>query len=67
MNTSASGPKWTIRRYRLHEIVAVLNSGGKLDCQVALDLGYFGQAHLIREFGSIVGESPARYERAERP
>lgn len=61
------GPKWTIRRYRLHEIVEVLNSGIKPDwSQVAIELGYFDQAHLINEFGSIIGKAPAEFQRAMR-
>jgi AraC-like DNA-binding protein len=58
-------PKWVIRRFRLHEIVDVLNSGRQPDwCQVALDLGYFDQAHLINDFKSIVGSSPDQYRRS---
>lgn len=56
-------PKWVIRRYRLHELVERLNSGEQLDWpQVALDLGYFDQAHLINDFRSIVGYSPTQYQ-----
>lgn len=57
-------PKWVIRRYRLHELVEKLNSGSRLDwSQVALELGYFDQAHLINDFKSIVGYSPAEYQK----
>jgi AraC-like DNA-binding protein len=56
-------PKWVIRRYRLHELVERLNSGEPLDwAQLALELGYFDQAHLINDFRSIVGYSPTRYQ-----
>jgi len=56
-------PKWVIRRYRLHELVERCHSGEKLDyAQVALELGYFDQAHLINDFRSIVGFSPAQYQ-----
>ncbi|HLH06969.1 MAG TPA: helix-turn-helix domain-containing protein [Terriglobales bacterium] len=55
-------PKWVIRRSRLHELVEMANSGKSLDwAQVALDLGYFDQAHLINDFRSIVGYTPGRY------
>jgi len=55
-------PKWVIRRYRLHELVEMVNSGKSLDwAQVALDLGYFDQAHLINDFRSLVSCSPGRY------
>jgi AraC-like DNA-binding protein len=57
-------PKWVIRRYRLHELIERLNSGHKLDWpQVALELGYFDQAHLINDFRSIVGYSPTQYRK----
>jgi AraC-like DNA-binding protein len=56
-------PKWVIRRYRLHELVERLNSGEELDWpDVAVELGYFDQAHLINDFRSIVGYSPTRYQ-----
>lgn len=55
-------PKWVIQRFRLHELVERLNSGNRPDwCQVALELGYFDQAHLINAFKSIVGYPPAQY------
>jgi AraC-like DNA-binding protein len=57
-------PKWVIRRYRLHELVEKVNSGSQLDwSQVALELGYFDQSHLINDFKSIVGYSPAEYRK----
>jgi AraC-like DNA-binding protein len=60
-------PKWVIRRYRLHELVAQLDSGKHLDlAQVALELGYFDQAHLINDFRSVVGHSPRKYVAVER-
>jgi AraC-like DNA-binding protein len=55
-------PKWVIRRYRLHELVEQLHDGRSVDyASLALDLGYFDQAHLIRDFRSIVGYSPGQY------
>jgi AraC-like DNA-binding protein len=59
-----ASPKWVIRRYRLHEVIEKLNSGKKLDwAQLALDLGYFDQAHLINDFKSLVGFSPSEYQK----
>jgi len=56
-------PKWVIRRYRLHELVERLNSGEELNwADLALELGYFDQAHLINDFRSIVGRSPTGYQ-----
>lgn len=59
-----ASPKWVIRRFRLHELVEVMNSGERRDwSQVALELGYFDQAHLINDFKAIVGCSPAQYSK----
>lgn len=58
-----ASPKWVIRRYRLHELVERCHSGEKLDyAQVALDLGYFDQAHLINDFRAVIGYSPTQYQ-----
>jgi len=55
-------PKWVIRRYRLHELLEQMHSGQRLDwAQLAVDLGYFDQAHLINDFKSIVGYTPTEY------
>ena len=57
-------PKWVIRRYRLHELIEKFNSDHGLDwSQLALDLGYFDQAHLINDFKSIVGHAPTEYRK----
>jgi AraC-like DNA-binding protein len=58
-----ASPKWVIRRYRLHELIEKFNCGRELDwSQLALDLGYFDQAHLINDFRSIIGYSPTEYQ-----
>ncbi len=55
-------PKWVIKRYRLHEAAERLGAGEVKDwAQLALDLGYFDQAHFIKEFKAIVGKAPAEY------
>jgi AraC-like DNA-binding protein len=56
-------PKWVIRRYRLHELIERANEGEEPDWpQLALELGYFDQAHLINDFRSITGYSPTEYQ-----
>ncbi|WP_229787085.1 MULTISPECIES: helix-turn-helix domain-containing protein [Actinokineospora] len=56
------GPKWVIRRYRMHEAAARADEGGAVDwARLAADLGFSDQAHFSREFRSAVGISPARY------
>jgi AraC-like DNA-binding protein len=61
-------PKWVIRRYRLHELLEEMHSGQRLDwAQLAVDLGYFDQAHLINDFKSIVGYTPTEYPGLQPP
>ena len=58
------GPKWVINRYRMHEAIERLADDEPLDwTQLALELGYFDQAHFIRDFKALVGRSPAEYTR----
>ena len=59
-------PKWVIRRYRLHELLDRLEARLEAAPQeswsdLALQLGYFDQAHLINDFKAITGYSPADY------
>lgn len=57
-------PKWVINRYRLHEALARLEAGTPVDwAQFALELGYYDQAHFIRDFTALVGCSPTEYLR----
>ena len=58
------GPKWVIRRYRLHEVTARMAAGGVIDwAALAADLGYVDQGHFIRDFKSMFGEPPTWYAR----
>jgi AraC-like DNA-binding protein len=60
------GPKWVINRYRLHEAAERLASEPSLKwAEVALELGYFDQAHFIRDFKKLVGRTPASFAREE--
>jgi AraC-like DNA-binding protein len=60
------GPKWVIRRYRLHEAAARAAEGGPVDwVGLAADLGFTDQAHLTHAFTAIVGVPPARYAKAQ--
>ena len=55
-------PKWVIQRYRLHEATAQMVPGQTVDwSQLAVELGYFDQAHFIKDFKAIVGLTPAEY------
>lgn len=55
-------PKWVIRRYRLQEAADRLAGDKAVSLPaMALDLGYFDQAHFIKDFKDLVGVSPAEY------
>jgi AraC-like DNA-binding protein len=61
------GPKWVIKRYRLHEVAERLAAHEGGDCtKMAQDLGYFDQAHFIKDFKTIVGKTPVEYARDDR-
>lgn len=58
-------PKWVIRRYRLHEALERIDAGDAVDLAgLAADLGYFDQAHFIRDFKALVGRTPGQYQRS---
>ena len=60
-----AGPKWVLRRYRLQDGAHLLGQGRSDDlATLALDLGYFDQAHFSREFAKEVGMAPLEYARA---
>ncbi|MDP9866218.1 MULTISPECIES: helix-turn-helix domain-containing protein [Streptosporangium] len=59
-------PKWVIRRYRIHE--AAERASAATDwSRLAAELGYSDQAHLTRDFTSVVGMSPTAYARSAVP
>lgn len=61
------GPKWAINRYRMHEALERMEQGQGLEwTRLALELGYFDQAHFIRDFKALVGCPPAEYWRRYR-
>lgn len=60
------GPKWVILRYRIHEALerAESSEGAEVDwAQLAAELGYSDQAHLVRDFTATVGVPPTAYAR----
>lgn len=58
------GAKWVINRYRLHEAIERLAGGTPVDwAGLALELGYFDQAHFIRDFKAMTGRTPTDYLR----
>lgn len=58
------GPKWIVTRKRIHEAAERLRTGKGVDlAALAVDLGYYDQAHFIRDFRTLVGTTPERYAR----
>jgi AraC-like DNA-binding protein len=55
-------PKWVLQRVRLHEAAERIADDPRADwAMLALDLGYFDQAHFIKDFKAVVGRAPAEY------
>lgn len=55
-------PKWVIRRFRVQEAAARVAAGAVVEWSaLAHDLGFFDQAHFIREFKAQVGRTPSQY------
>jgi AraC-like DNA-binding protein len=55
-------PKWVLQRYRLHEAAERIAAGEATDlAALAVDLGYFDQAHFGNDFRRYVGVPPAAY------
>jgi AraC-like DNA-binding protein len=54
-------PKWVLQRLRLHEAADRMIDGAGDWASLALDLGYFDQAHFINDFRRVVGRSPGEY------
>ena len=60
-------PTWVVRRYRLLEAAEAVRDGQQVSwADVAVELGYADQAHLIREFHAATGRTPAAYARSQR-
>ncbi len=58
------GPRWVLRRARLHDAIHRIDAGEYVDLAgLATDLGWFDQAHFTRDFTDLVGQSPAAYAR----
>jgi AraC-like DNA-binding protein len=56
------GPKWVICRARVQEAADRVATGEAVDwAALAIELGYHDQAHLIRDFKSQIGFTPAAY------
>lgn len=59
-----TSPKAVLRRYRLQDGAQLLAEGRASDlAALALELGYFDQAHFSREFAQEIGMAPLEYAR----
>ena len=59
-----AGPKWVIQRCRLHDVARRVAADEAIDwADLAIELGFADQAHLIRAFTATVGTPPATYAR----
>jgi AraC-like DNA-binding protein len=57
-------PKVFCRIHRFRRVIGALESRQKIDwATIALDCGYFDQAHFIHDFGEFAGVSPSAYLR----
>ncbi|CAG7649098.1 hypothetical protein PAESOLCIP111_05800 [Paenibacillus solanacearum] len=55
-------PKWVIKRYRLQEAAELIEKGELADWSaLSQQLGYYDQAHFIKDFKAIVGRAPMEY------
>jgi AraC-like DNA-binding protein len=60
--------KRVITRFRIHEVIESLAAGAPADwTRLALDLGYYDQAHFIHDFKGLVGCTPVEYTQIRRP
>lgn len=57
-------PKWLIQRYRLHEAADLVAKSADW-ARLAVDLGYFDQAHFIKDFKAMIGQTPMEYAKAQ--
>jgi AraC-like DNA-binding protein len=61
-------PTWVLRRYRLLEAAEYVRDGRTVRwAEVAAELGYSDQAHLVRDFRAAIGTTPAAYAQTQLP
>lgn len=57
-------PKWVIKRFRLQEAAQRIEQDPSTPwTELAIQLGYFDQAHLIKDFKAVLGQTPSAYKK----
>lgn len=55
-------PKWVIKLYRLQQAAEKMDQNQISNwSKLAIDLGYYDQAHFIKDFKNFIGKSPQAY------
>jgi|TARA_R110000868_G_scaffold173738_1_gene410074 AraC-like DNA-binding protein len=54
-------PKWLIRKYRLHHALEMLENKQFSVAELAANLDYADQSHLIRDFNEFLNVTPKQY------
>lgn len=55
-------PKWVIQRFRIQEVAERIEKEKSIHyAEMALELGYYDQAHFIKDFKNTIGLSPEEY------
>ena len=60
-------PKWVIRKFRVQDFLARANESASIEnkttdwADLANELGYYDQAHFIKDIKSMIGQTPQQY------
>lgn len=54
-------PKYFCKVVQLNAIFEAINTGTEKLHQIALDCGYYDQAHFINDFNRFIGQSPENF------
>jgi AraC-like DNA-binding protein len=57
------GPKHLLRIMRLHRALRLASSGRRAWADISYGAGFADQAHMVREFRSLLGDTPNRWRR----
>lgn len=59
-------PKWVIKLCRLQNAAESVDRGQACDwLKLSSDLGYFDQSHFIKDFRTVIGQTPEEYARGK--